>query len=387
MRIFDYFFNRYGIPLLVLGSTGTGIKLYFGKVGYLTYGDSQIFNSLEGEENADRSSQAGINIVSQPTAIVQPPKPKKTTFADKIDSRFKVFSEQTTEEVIRNVMFQRLYPNKDEDFSYSATQLFAGGIKFDFKAKSLYTKDNAKELKTIEKPENTEVDKYREACLKALNTEYPSDKDESGQISKLREWCTEPKVQDVLSRHKFHVFSDSRYEKEIEPSIKKILVGWFKKEGETKWWEKQSFFSEDEVKQILKGKEEGFKSESEIEKEQVEFVKQKCLQELDKNFERKNFYLTKDFIDQMNDPSDLKVDLFQEVAIFCSVPTTAESYVNEAMQGILKTTFTEKEKEDYCYIEGKEPQDYKTISTTDPFEGKTFWCAVRLLYETKPKES
>ncbi|GCE63876.1 hypothetical protein [Candidatus Mycoplasma haematohominis] len=117
MRIFDYFFNRYGIPLLVVGSTGTGIKLYFGKVGYLTSGNSEVFISLEGIDEAQNLPIVDLNADQKLPAITPVVEPKKTTFADKIDStKFKVFSDQTTEDVIRNVMFQRLYPNKDEEF-------------------------------------------------------------------------------------------------------------------------------------------------------------------------------------------------------------------------------------------------------------------------------
>ncbi|WP_216083181.1 hypothetical protein [Candidatus Mycoplasma haematohominis] len=381
MRIFDYFFNRYGIPLLVVGSTGTGIKLYFGKVGYLTSGNSEIFSSLEELENLNNFQADDPN--TQPSL---PPKPKVNTFSDQIDKqKFTLFTESTTEEVIRNVMFQRLYPNKDDGFTYGKDQLFKGGVSFKFKEKTFNSKDGTKHLKTIEKPDSTEVNKFKEACLKALQTEYTEANGGSDQVARLREWCTEPKVKDVLGRHKFHVFSDDKYKAKADENIKKIIFGWFKEDGNHKWWEKQSFLSENEIQQILNGKSNGFKEESEITPENIKIVKDKCLVELDKKFERENFYLTKDFVDQMADqPSPKpKVDAFQEVALFCSEPTTAEDYVRDAMQGNFKADFEDKDKKDYCYFDNKQITDYKKVSTTDPFEGKTFWCAVRLLYETK----
>ncbi|WP_216083183.1 hypothetical protein [Candidatus Mycoplasma haematohominis] len=184
------------------------------------------------------------------------------------------------------------------------------------------------------------------------------------------------------------MFSEKKHAGQIDDSIRKILASWFKKDGATKWWEKQSFFSADEVQQILKDKEEeGIKGESEVTQEQIEFVKKKCSDELEKEFNRENFYLTKDFIDQMEDPSKLKVDLFQEVALFCSVPTTAKDYVKDAMQGVSKKDFLDKDKTDYCYVADKSLTDYEKVSTIDPFGGKTFWCAVRLLYENKNQQN
>ncbi|WP_216083180.1 hypothetical protein [Candidatus Mycoplasma haematohominis] len=397
MRIFDYFFNRYGIPLLVVGSTGTGIKLYFGKVGYLTSGNSEIFSSLEGLEQLDNfQADQPQDIGEQPKAPAELPPPVKqpepsvpeiVTFAKKISGTgFKLINENTSDDVIRNIMFQRLYPNKDDAFSYRADQLFKGSISFSFKTKNFESK-HKKHLKTISKPDNKQVNDFKQSCLAALKIEYTNDKDGNNQLSRLREWCTEPKVKDVLSRHKFKVFSDPKHDKQVEAGIRKILAGWFKKEKNHKWWEKQSFFSKDEIKQILNGKESvGIKNEKEVTVNQIRIVKDKCLKELDKNFERENFYLTKDFIDQMNNKSSLKVDAFQEVAIFCSVPTEAKDYVKDAMQGVLRNHFDSKIKNDYCYVNGKQPAYYAKVSTADPFEGKTFWCAVRLLYETKPKK-
>ncbi|GCE63882.1 hypothetical protein [Candidatus Mycoplasma haematohominis] len=384
MRIFDYFFNRYGIPLLVVGSTGTGIKLYFGKTGNLYFVDSDSLNSGD-KVNPDLPI---ADTPSIPATVLQPAKRKVVTFSEKIDNkRFKVFTQDTKKEVIRNAMFQRLYPNKDDHFSYSENQLFTGGVVFDFNAKTFESKDKTKHLKTIAKPDEGKIEEFRNACLQALQKEYPEDEEEKNknQVAKLREWCTEPKIKDVLSRHKFHVFSDNNYKDKVDESIKQIIFSWFKAEGDKKWWTKQSFLDEEDVKKILAGKEDkGFSDASEINGDHIKVVKDKCLKTLEKEFERENFYLTKDFIDQMDGKPDEKpkVDLFQEVALFCSVPTTAEDYVKNAMQGNFKEDFEEKDKDDYCYVEGKKPEDYKKISTTDPFEGKTFWCAVRLLYKT-----
>ncbi|GCE63883.1 hypothetical protein MHSWG343_08900 [Candidatus Mycoplasma haematohominis] len=410
MRIFDYFFNRYGIPLLVVGSTGTGIKLYFGNVGYFTSGDSPIFYSLEEadpskdlisvpEEPDKLQPQEPLQVPDNKEAIVSPPAPivveplkpsvpKIITFSDKIsEAGFRLVTENTTDDVIKNVMFQRLYPNKDAGFSYNPNQLFTGSIRFTFQSKIFKSRDGRKQLNTIQKPNNALVASFRKSCLDALKIEYKDDTSGKNQLSRLREWCTEPRVKDVLGRHKFQVFSDNRYKGKVDDSIKKILVGWFKKEGKHKWWEKQSFFTPEEVKKILNKKENiGIKSEREVTQDQIKIVKDKCLKELEKNFERENFYLTKDFVDDMSSKlvPKPKVDLFQEVAMFCSVPTTAKDYVTNAMQGVLKTSFDQKIKKDYCYVSNKQPTHYAQVSTTDPFHGRTFWCAVKLLYAPKP---
>ncbi|GCE63588.1 hypothetical protein MHSWG343_05850 [Candidatus Mycoplasma haematohominis] len=358
MKVFSEFFNHYGIPLLFVGSTGTGIKLYFAKAGYLT--NSQLSE----------------------IKFVLPE--KKHKYSDEItNAGFTLVTSSTTDEVMQNIIFQRLFPNKDVTFSYSKGQVFAGSTEVKFEAKVFKTK-NGKELKTISKPDKKYVEDFRKACLSALDKEYQDDKDKDGpnskELARLREWCTEPKIKDVLSRHKFTLLKTDENNKEDDAYWQEIIKGgWFSNTGGTKYWEKQTFIKEEEdLKKIIGDQKTGFTGE-EVKPEQIAVLKKACKAALDKEFTRENFYLTKDLIDNVEPTTpELKVDLFQEAALFCSKPISAKEYIEKAMQGIAYTTVQTPANTEYCEISEKNISEWKT---NNPLDGKTFWCGVKLLYE------
>lgn len=105
----------------------------------------------------------------------------------------------------------------------------------------------------------------------------------------------------------------------------------------------------------------------------IKTLKDKCTSSLNKPFTRTNFPATKSFLNS-------NADEFQEAALFCTVPTTAEDYVKKAMQGEIHNSIPKDMENDYCHEEGKDINYYKNIKTTDPMGGKSFWCAVRMIY-------
>ncbi|GCE63997.1 hypothetical protein MHSWG343_10050 [Candidatus Mycoplasma haematohominis] len=384
MKIFGYLFNKYGIPILFTGSIGTGIKLYLVRGNFFV--PSSTLNS------SDDLSHLRKKIIQ----VIPEPKIEEKSYFDALkESGYTLVTESTQDSVLQNILVQRLFPYKHAELTYKNNRMFSGSPEITF-TKLEYTDKSQKKVEYLNKPTIEDTKKWKEACKTALAVKKPkSDLDSKNntnsvyqELSRLREWCTEPKIKDVLGRHKFQLFTDNRYSEKVESAIKQIILDWFKKEGEIKFWEKQNFFTKEEIEKILKGKEnEGISKDSEITEEQINLIKDKCSTVLNKDFVRNSFYLTKDFLDGMDNATskDIKVDEFQEAALFCSIPTTAKDYVQNAMQGQVKSSFAEEDKQDYCYVDNKKAQEYESIKTTDPFDGKTFWCAVRLLYEPKPK--
>lgn len=101
--------------------------------------------------------------------------------------------------------------------------------------------------------------------------------------------------------------------------------------------------------------------------ENIDLLKDKCAKTLAKSFNRTHFPAPKDFL-----KNDKEADEFQEVALFCTVPTTAEDYVKAAMQGDIYTSIPRDLENDYCHEAGKDISHYKAVKTTDPMGGKSF---------------
>ncbi|GCE63994.1 hypothetical protein MHSWG343_10020 [Candidatus Mycoplasma haematohominis] len=379
MKIFNYLFNKYGIPALFIGSTGIGIKTYLSKNGY------SFVSSI-----ANIPSDL-INTIFQ---IDNPEIPReKQTYLDALTSSgYTVVSETTKDEVLQNILIQRLFPSRHSQIQYTKNRLFKGSPEITLTRAEYTNKDN-KKADYLQKPAKTETDKLKNACIVALKGEEHKDEfsvrhngqeqtDAFKELSRLREWCTEPKVKHVLGRHKLTLLSTDQ-NKDDDKWKEVIAGGWFKQEN----LGRQTFIKE--IDNFLGDKKDtGISTTGEVTNEQIEILKKQCKEVLEKNFERKNFYVTKDFIDGMenNNNKQTTVDEFQEAALFCSEPITAKDYVEKAMQGNVDAKLDEKDKQDYCFVEEKpQPSDYSSIKTNDPMAGKTFWCAVRMVYAPKEK--
>ncbi|GCE63548.1 hypothetical protein MHSWG343_05450 [Candidatus Mycoplasma haematohominis] len=384
MKIFTIWFNKYGIPFLFIGSLGSGIKLYLGKQGY--YFQTQKQNTFE-----DDITAASFNVPSYSSKVVE-----KQTFLKALQNTgYQVVNDSTKHEVLQNILIQRLYPTTHVKLDYKTNHMFAGSPEIKL-IKSTYENKDKKVVEYLQRPTEEDTKKLKDACIKALQGERAKhdfsvpeenatkeNKDTFAELSRLREWCTEPKIKDVLGRHKFRLVTDNRYKNKADYNIKQIIFGWFKKENNNKYWEKQSFLNKDEIDKILKNKNvDSFAQADEIQEEQIKVIRDKCSAILEKPFVRTNFYMPKDFLDSMENKTQ-SIDEFQEAALFCSEPTTSLDYVKDAMKGEAKKDFSQEDMKDYCYLQNKNVSDYTNIKTTDPFEGKTFWCAVRMIYSPK----
>lgn len=110
-------------------------------------------------------------------------------------------------------------------------------------------------------------------------------------------------------------------------------------------------------------------------------IKDLCEKVLNEKFLRSNFPANKDFLG----PNKF-TDIFQEAALFCTVPITAEQYVTKGMSREVIEKIPEEWHNDYCHVQNGNLEYYKKIKTTDNMRGKGFWCAVRMLYQKKETE-
>lgn len=98
-------------------------------------------------------------------------------------------------------------------------------------------------------------------------------------------------------------------------------------------------------------------------------LKTLCNVILKRHFSRTNFPANKEFLEE-----NWRVDSFQDAALFCTVPKTAEQYIKESMHGEIVDSIPKNQgwENDYCYIKGKGVDYYRNIKTTDAMEGKGF---------------
>lgn len=134
--------------------------------------------------------------------------------------------------------------------------------------------------------------------------------------------------------------------------------------------DQQSFFTASDLKKMKDGKDDN---------EKISVLKRRCNAALNKTFTRYNFPATTSFLKPLNQ----KADEFQEAALFCTMPTTVEDYIQKAMQGKLRTDIPKDVQNDFCYDASVGVDKLRNIKTTDPMGGKSFWCAVRVMYEKK----
>ncbi|WP_216083641.1 hypothetical protein [Candidatus Mycoplasma haematohominis] len=350
---------------VVTGSGGIGAKVY------LKQGKPLSIKTL-----SPSSEEKVISQVADETTETTVEKAPEVTFGSSLtSSNFKIVTESTTEEVLLNILMERLDPSKDTAQDYNVNRIFTGSKPIKYGVKSFTGKDN-KKLTVLQKPDKQYAADHKQACIEELKKPYDQNNStDKAQLSRLREWCTEPKVRDVLGRHKFTVLKTEN--KDHDEHWKEIIKGgWFSKTGETKYWDKQSFIAGDELKKIIGDSDTGFTGEPTD--DQISVLKNACKAVLDTPFTRENFYLTTDFLSGItgSDPKP-KMDPFQEAALFCTQPATVHHYITVALQG---TPITPTKADDYCSLSAGDVNSWKTNT---PMEGKTFWCGVRIAYGPK----
>ncbi|GCE64014.1 hypothetical protein MHSWG343_10220 [Candidatus Mycoplasma haematohominis] len=378
MKVFSYLFTKYGIPILFVGSIGGGVKLYFNKTWYSFQSVSSAKEFLDANLPALEKHKSYLEVLQE--------------------AKYTVVNKDTSEQVLQNILTQRLFPTRHAQLHYPVNRMFSGSKAVTFKQQT-YTNQGGKTIKYLEKPTKEDTENLKQACIQALAGTKPEsqfavprdnatkeNKETFSELSRLREWCTEPKVKHVLARHKLTLLNTDENKHEDDTDWKEVIAGgWFKKEGDKKNWESQTFIKDTSTFLGNKKDSNGIESISDVTEEQIKALKKQCQVALEKNFERKSFYLTKDFIDDIKDGNKPdSIDEFQEAALFCSKPMSAGDYVKKAMQGIVDEKLDAADKQDYCFVDGKDkPNDYSEIKTNNPMSGKTFWCAVRMVYDPK----
>ncbi|WP_216083610.1 hypothetical protein [Candidatus Mycoplasma haematohominis] len=430
MKLFSSKFNTVGIPTLFIGSTGLGIKLYISKDGYSleraegwepssfdipvdpfpieqdlvlppeSFVPKVLDLPVSAPQDIEQQPLVSVNTEKKPTnnspAPVLPPAsaPKAAPvihkFSDELKSKgYTVVSDETKDDVVLNILLQRLFPNKTKGFTYGDNQIFKGSKRIVFKTKKIKAKINRfdRELVILDKPDKQFIPVHKNACIEALNAEFKFNESDAKQkkqvndeLARLREWCTEPKIKDVLGRHKFQLLTEARTNATDEDWKEVIAGGWFKKEKGIKYWEKQAFILPREINEFLgKDKLNGISSKSQVTQKHIDKFKEKCKAVLEKPFTRSTFYIPTAFWKETKPKPGVNIDPFQEAALFCSKPMKVEDYISKAMQGVPKKAFVTTDVVDYCYVKQSINQ-YKKFQTNQPIEGKSFWCAVKLLY-------
>lgn len=175
------------------------------------------------------------------------------------------------------------------------------------------------------------------------NTQAKTHNTESNkELSRLREWCTEPKIKDVFGRHKFTVLhTDTNAD---DTHWKEIIKGGhsFYKDGKA--------INPEKIKHYLcRGNEKNSWREwwwfgcisKEPSDEQISVLKNACKAVLDAAFTRDNFYLIAQFINNMTEATKPTIDPFQETFFFCVQPTTASDHTTKVLQGgIIDSNFS-----------------------------------------------
>ncbi|WP_216083061.1 hypothetical protein [Candidatus Mycoplasma haematohominis] len=393
MSIFSTIAKAVTATGVVSGAAGVGSKMYL-KNGH-GFGTMDV-NSTS--NTTDSNTVPSANFESQPTrnesSTDQPQQvtdTTKTTYGSLLkEKKYELVKTETSNEIILNIMMERLDPTKDS-LSYSTGQRFSGSAQVTFQIKKFDSRVGDKDysLTVLQKPQESFINSWKQSCITALDREVDRTKaektttDEGKELARLREWCTEPTVDQVLRRHKLTPLNtDNTNDDEKWKTV--IAGGWFKKEGDKKNWEEQSFVSANEIDTFLKDKKEtGISLTSEVTKEQIDFFKQKCKAELQKPFTRTNFYLTTQFIKGIKEDNKPTIDPFQELALFCVESMKASDYITKALQGDVQTSVV-LDQSDYCYMT-ETSNNFDSWTTNNPLEGKSFWCAVKALYKAKSK--
>ncbi|GCE63585.1 hypothetical protein MHSWG343_05820 [Candidatus Mycoplasma haematohominis] len=351
-------FNFFGIPSIIFGSLGGGVKIYLDN-----------FHST-------------LNIDS----------PYSGTFKKAIEAQgYQVISSSSTHEESKFSLVHELDPHLNT-LHRKANDLFTGSSAFKLEvhtiAKGKVTPEQGNEISfTItwtKNPTHSDTNHHKEDCVKALDKPYDSkNKDE---FDKLVKWCTVIRNNgDLLKRNGFTLLNT---EDTSDDAIWKKVIsgGWFTKGTQKEnynYWDKQSFFSAEDLKTLIG---EGtnikeIKSENDVETKHIDLFKKKCKAALEKSPDIKNFPLSKYFLSGTTDPTkNLSVDSFFEAAYFCTTPIKAEDYVKNNLKA--QTRESSESKGLTCSLEYVENYEWYT---NQPAQGKGFWCGVQVLYKGKTK--
>ncbi|WP_216083638.1 hypothetical protein [Candidatus Mycoplasma haematohominis] len=361
------------------GAAGVGSKIYL-KNGH-------GFGTMSVNTETTKTTTDSNPIPAVPTEELQTP--TRRTYGTELTKKdFSLVTANTDEKIVLNILMERLDPTKDSLTHYKGTK-FKDSPQVVFKNKTFNSNvgTNSYSLTVVQKPDTSNVDPWRQACVVALDREVSAQVETQGseeykELARLREWCTIPTVEHVLRRHKLTPLNVNVNDNKDESDWKEVIGGgWFKKEGDKNNWEDQSFIKDNDLTTIIGAEKTGIKDKSEVTKTHIDLFKNRCKAELEKAFERNNFYLTTQFINGVTDSQKPEIDPFQEVALFCMKPMKASDYIKSALQGNVKIT-VDTPSTDYCYLSSN---DFDNWTTNNPLQGRTFWCAVKLLYAQKGK--
>ncbi|GCE63531.1 hypothetical protein MHSWG343_05280 [Candidatus Mycoplasma haematohominis] len=382
MSIFSTIVKALTATGVVSGAAGVGSKIYL-KNGH-------GFGTMDVDPVSNVSTSN-----TQDTATVTPTQNQeastRTTYGSLlIDKKYELVKADTSNDIILNIMMERLDPTKDS-LSYSQGQRFSVSSPVTFGTKKFDSQIGGKNysLTVLQKPQDTFIDPWKQACIQALAVEVTKEKvEKSGtteysEMAKLREWCTIPTVDQVLRRHKLTPLNTNTEDTKDDEEWKTVISGgWFKKEGDKNNWEDQSFIKDEADLNIVVGTDKsGINGKNDVDKSKIDVFKKRCKDELSKPFERKNFYLTTQFINGITGDKP-EIDAFQETALFCVKSFTASQYITDSLQGLVSDS-VEISADDYCYL--SDVSNKESLTTNNPLGGKSFWCAVKSLYKAKPR--
>lgn len=258
-------------------------------------------------------------------------------------------SDNTKQEDLGSILMQRLFPRYGNGLKFEKDQLFEGSPAINFKMKEL--KINGRSMQILDRNSAEGIKGLKAACIKALNQEKPEGEQGDAQMHNLGFWCAIPTIRDVLERNNFKFPEKDQEWKEI------LDGGWVKNRA---YHSKQSLFTPNTMKLLNEHNSLPYRIRS---------LRDRCAWTLKKKFKRTNFPAPGTFLEVQR---GMAADEFQEAALFCTRPITAEKYVIEVLKGEIKGKVGGEQTKDYCYVRRKDINYYKRIKTTDPMEGKGF---------------
>ncbi|GCE63399.1 hypothetical protein [Candidatus Mycoplasma haematohominis] len=386
MSIFSTIVKTLTATGVLSGAAGVGSKIYLKNGhGFGTMDVVSEANESEGVISAENKSQDD----SAAKKVDDTPEVEPYTFGSELKSKnYTLVDQNTSESIVLNILMERLDPTKSSLIYYD-NQRFQGSPRVEFKTQTFNSQIGQKSyaLTILQKPDQKYVEPWKQACIESLKKPYTDDsqgkKTNYNELARLREWCTVPTISQVLKRHKLTPLNTD-VAQTIDDSKWKTVIngGWFKKDNDVKYWEKQSFIEGTDLTSIVG--EDGISSEEQIDTNKINVFKKRCQDVLSQPFERTNFYLSKEFVDGITVEDKTKIDLFQEAALFCVEPFKATDYIVQSLQGEVSPKVV-IEDTDYCYLSDIDKKD--TWTTNNPLGGKSFWCAVKSLYMPKtPKK-
>ncbi|WP_216083640.1 hypothetical protein [Candidatus Mycoplasma haematohominis] len=366
--LFSRWFTAVGVPTLVTGSVGGGIKLYF--------------------RNFDPNAIYGLSLLDSETNQ----KPKKTFLEVIQERKLTPISDQTQSAQIQTVLLHRLDAHLTS-FGTQDNEFFEGSKKItlekqEHKIEGTSIAETGREIKFELQPwKKPNASRHKQACTEALKKTY-DEKTDTEKLNKLIKWCTViDSNRELLTRSGFRPL-DTTSGKDDDHWRKIIAGGWLtskKNENDNKiykYWEQQAFFDDAALKQLLGEKlEQEIKTESDVKEVHINLVKEKCKVALNLAPKMDTFPLSTFFHKGIKEPdkSKYKVDNFFEAAFFCVEPMKAEDYIKTVLHANVRPVDSKDAGSGnrICSIESTQNYDWYTYQ---PAEGKGFWCGVRELY-------